>query len=370
MSIVKVYNVIGIMSGTSMDGVDCSYIKTDGVNFVSIINENSYKYSQNYKNELKKIIKYLNNIKLLKKKQYINKFDNIVTNKFIQIIKKFTKDYNIKDSSIDYIGVSGQTVLHNPKHKKTIQLGLCKKIQKRLQINIVGNFRENDIKNGGQGAPIGAFYYQYILNNYSSKSALINLGGIANICYSHKKELIAFDLGPANALIDDLMYHFYKKNYDKKGNKAANGKLDKKLIDFYKKDIFFKLNYPKSLDREYFKKYFKQLKKLKNNNAIHTASMMTIICIDLGLKIIKKKINKLIITGGGRKNLFLINTLKKQFKNKGINIVLIDSLNFNGDLLEAQAFAYLAVRCVRKLPLSLPTTTGVKKPTLGGILYK
>ena len=234
----------------------------------------------------------------------------------------------------------------------------------------MGNFRENDIKNGGQGAPIGAFYHQYILNNYSSKSAIINLGGIANICYSHKKELIAFDLGPGNVLIDDLMYHFYKKNYDKNGNNATKGKLDKKLIDFYKKDIFFKLNYPKSLDREYFKNYFKQLKKLKNNNAIHTASMMTIFCIDLTLKQIKKKINELIITGGGRKNLFLINVLKKQFKNKGINIVLIDNLNFNGDLLEAQAFAYLAVRCVKKLPLSLPTTTGVKKPTLGGILYE
>ncbi len=370
MSIVKVFNVIGIMSGTSMDGIDCSYVRTDGINFVSIINENSYKYSQNYKNKLKKIIKFINNIKSLKKKQHIKNFEKIVTDKFIQVIKKFIKDYNIKHSSIDYIGVSGQTVLHDPKNKKTIQLGSCKKIQKKLKIKTVGNFRENDIKNGGQGAPIGSFYHQYILNNYYSQAAIINLGGIANICYSNKKELIAFDLGPANVLIDDLMYHFYKKNYDKNGTKAIKGKLDKKIIDFYKKDNFFKLNYPKSLDREYFKKYFIQLKKLINNNAIHTASIMTIICIDLGLKLLKKKINELIITGGGRKNLFLINVLKKQFKNKGINILLIDNLKFNGDLLEAQAFAYLAVRCVRKLPLSLPTTTGVKKPTLGGVLYK
>ena len=98
--------------------------------------------------------------------------------------------------------------------------------------------------------------------------------------------------------------------------------------------------------------------------------MMTIECINLGIKILNKKIKQIIITGGGRKNLFLIKVLKEQLKNKGINIVLIDNLNFNGDLLEAQAFAYLAVRCVKKLPLSLPTTTGVKKPTLGGILYK
>ena len=364
------FNVIGIMSGTSMDGIDCSYVRTNGVDYVSIINENSYEYSQNYKNKLKRIIKYINNIKSLKKKQRIENFENIVTNKFIQVIKKFIKDHNIKYSSIDYIGISGQTVLHDPKNKKTIQLGSCKKIQKKLKIRIVGNFRENDIKNGGQGAPIGAFYHQYILNNYSPSAAIINLGGIANISYSYKKELIAFDLGPANVLIDDLMRHFYKKNFDKNGTKANKGKLDKKIIDFFKKDNFFKLNYPKSLDREYFKKYLNQLKKLKKNNAIHTASMMTIVCIDLGLKLIKKKINELIITGGGRKNLFLINVLKKQFKKKGINIVLIENLKFNGDLLEAQAFAYLAVRCVRKLPLSISTTTGVRKPTLGGILYK
>ena len=370
MTIGNKYNVIGISSGTSMDGLDCSYIRTDGKDFVSIIYENSYKFSLNYRTKLKKIIRYLNNNKNINYKKYKCDHELFVTNKYISLIKKFIRENNIKKSEVDFIGLSGQTVLHYPQNNITIQLGSLKEIYETLKIKIVGNFRENDIKNGGQGAPIGAFYHQYILNNYSSPAAIINLGGIANISYSHKKELIAFDLGPANVLIDDLMQHFYKKNFDKNGNKAIKGKLDKKLIDFYKKDNFFKLNYPKSLDREYFKKYFNQLKKLKNNNAIHTASMMTIVCIDLGLKLIKKKINELIITGGGRKNLFLINVLKKQFKNKGINIVLVDNLNFNGDLLEAQAFAYLAVRCVRKLPLSLPTTTGVKKPTLGGILYK
>ena len=109
--------------------------------------------------------------------------------------------------------------------------------------------------------------------------------------------------------------------------------------------------------------------KIKNIDAIHTASMMTIEGINLGLKLINKKINYLILTGGGRKNLFLINKLKKIYESKGISILLVDKLNFNGDFLEAQAFAYLSIRCVRKLPLSLPTTTGVKIPTEGGIIY-
>ena len=358
------------MSGTSMDGIDCSYITTDGVNFVSIINENSYKYSQNYKKKLKKIIKYLNNIKSLKKKQHIKKFENIVTNKFIQVIEKFIKDYNIKHSSIDYIGVSGQTVLHDPKHKKTIQLGSCKKIQKKIKLKIVGNFRENDIKNGGQGAPIAAFYHNYILKNFLPSAIILNLGGIANISVIYREKLIAFDVGAANVLIDDLMYHFYKKNYDKDGKIAFKGKKNQQIIDKFKNDSFFKLQYPKSLDREYFKKYLNLLKKIKVEDAICTASMMTVEGILLGIKILNINFKSLILTGGGRNNLFIVKNLKKIYKSKRKKIILVDELNFNGDFLEAQAFAYLAVRCVRKLPLSLPTTTGVKKPISGGLIYQ
>ena len=142
MNTHKKYNVIGIMSGTSMDGIDCSYIKTDGKNFVSVINENSYKYSQNYRNKLIKIIKFLNTNKSLRKKKYIKFHETIVTNKFIQIIKQFIKEYSIEYSSIDYIGISGQTVFHDPKNKKTIQLGSCKKIQKKLQLKIIGDFKK------------------------------------------------------------------------------------------------------------------------------------------------------------------------------------------------------------------------------------
>ena len=135
------------MSGTSIDGLDCSFMTTDGENLVSIKFEKTYKYSQNYRNKLKKIIKYLNKKRLIKINQYAKNQEGIVTNKFIQIIKKFIKEYDIKYSSIDYIGISGQTVFHDPKNKKTIQLGSCKKIQKKLKLKIVGNFRENDIKN-------------------------------------------------------------------------------------------------------------------------------------------------------------------------------------------------------------------------------
>jgi len=370
MSIRKKYNVIGLMSGTSIDGLDCSYITTDGENLVSIKFEKTYKYSQNYINEIKKIIKFFNKSKLIKVNQLIKIKEEIVTNKFIQIIKKFTKEYDIKFSSIDYISISGQTVYHDPKNKKTIQLGSCRKIQKILKLKIVGNFRENDIKNGGQGAPIAAFYHNYILNNFIPSAIILNLGGIANISVINNKKLIAFDVGTANVIIDNLMYHFYKKNYDKDGKIAFKGKINQEIINKYKNDNFFKLKYPKSLDREYFNQYLNQLKKIKMEDAICTASMMTVEGILLGIKLLNINYKSLILTGGGRNNLFILKKLQKNFKLKRKKIILVDELNFNGDFLEAQAFAYLGVRSVRKLPLSLPTTTGVKKPISGGIIYQ
>ncbi|SVB59895.1 uncharacterized protein METZ01_LOCUS212749, partial [marine metagenome] len=274
------------MSGTSIDGLDCSYITTDGENLVSIKFEKTYKYSQNYRRKLKNIINYLNKKKLKKINQYVKNQEGIVTNKFIQIIKKFIKEYDIKYSSIDYIGISGQTVFHDPKNKKTIQLGSCKKIQKKIKLKIVGNFRENDIKNGGQGAPIAAFYHNYILKNFLPSAIILNLGGIANISVVSKEKLIAFDVGTANVLIDDLMYYFYKKNYDKDGKIAFKGKINQEIINKYKNDSYFNLQYPKSLDREYFKKYLNLLKKIKVEDSICTASMMTVEGILLGIKLL------------------------------------------------------------------------------------
>ena len=367
MSIRKIYNVIGIMSGTSMDGLDCSFIKTNGKNHVEIICEKSYRYSNYYRHKLQKLVNSYNTY---------NKFNNyskneiFVTNTIASIIIKFIKEYKINNSLIDLIGFSGQTIFHDPKNKKSIQLGSCKKLQKKLNIQIIGNFRNNDIKNGGQGAPIGAYYHKYIIKKISTKCAILNIGGISNISFIKNKKLTAFDFGPGNTLIDRLMFYFFNKHFDKNGNFAFKGKINNKIINEFMKDSYFKLPNPKSLDKEYFKKYYKKLKKLKNYDAICTASIMTIEAIIEGIKLSNKKIDKLILTGGGRKNIFIVKGLKRLLKTQKIKVIDIDKLNFNGDMLESQAFAYIAVRSLLKLPLSLPTTTGVKKPLTGGQLFK
>jgi len=366
MSTLKIFKVIGIMSGTSMDGLDCSYIETDGNKYVKIIFEKSYNFSLNYKRKF-------NDLSKIDKKNYKIKYkslDNFVTFTFINNIKKFIKDFKIKKKLIDFIGVSGQTLFHDPKNRISIQLGSCEKINKNLNIKVIGNFRDKDIKNGGQGAPIGAFYHDYILKKISKKTAIINIGGITNITYLNKNNLIAYDLGPGNCLIDDLMLHKYNKKFDKDGKMAIKGKVNKRIIEKFKKDDYFNLNNPKSLDRNYYNKYFLELKKLKKNDSLRTASEMTILTILLELKKLNYKLNKIILTGGGRKNKYLVNTINKNLKKNNIRVILIDKLNFNGDFLESQAFAYIAVRSYLGLPLSLPSTTGVKKPLTGGKLFR
>ena len=363
MSIQKFYNVIGIMSGTSMDGMDFSYIKTDGKNYVKIIAEKSYQYSYSYKKELKYIVRKYH-------KNSIKKFDeDIVTRKFTQLIKKFIIQNKINKNEISFIGLSGQTIFHDPKNKKTIQLGSCRKIHKKLNIKIIGNFRDNDIRKGGQGAPIGAFYHKYIIENYIKNSAILNIGGISNISFIEKK-IITFDVGPGNCLIDKLMMKYYNKHYDKNGEKAFKGKINIKIINVFKNDIYFEKKYPKSLDKEYFNKYLKPLSIIKKTDSISTATYMTVLSIKYAIEKFNIKAKNIYLTGGGRNNKYIFNKLKIILNRKNIKIKLIEKINFNGDMLESQAFGYIAARSYLKLPISLPTTTGVKRATKGGIIYK
>ncbi len=357
------YNVIGVMSGTSIDGIDCVLIKTNGTNYVKRIYGKTYSYSANYISIIKNFI----NLYTKNQNLSLEKIDKLVSNKFIKFINLFIDEFNIERNKLDFIGLSGQTILHSPSKRKTIQLGNCKYISDKLKINVVGDFRQKDILNGGQGAPIGSFYHKYILKKIHYKCAIINLGGISNITYTCKSQLISFDLGPSNSLIDDFIYKKLNKKFDKNGLIAKKGKTQNSIIKIFNNDKYFKKKYPKSLDRNYFHHYLNKIKHLTIEDAANTISMMTVWGIINGIKQLNKKIEVIILTGGGRKNSFFINKLQEISKLK---IIDIDNLKLNGDLLEAEAFAYLSVRCIKKLFISTPKTTGVKKPISGGKIFK
>ena len=364
----KRYIVLGIMSGTSMDGLDCSVIETDGHDYNNILLEQTFNYSFKYIKELKKIIKYLPETKN-KQLIYSKKKEIIVNNELIKIIKNFLKISENNKININLIGFSGQTIYHNPVEKYSLQLGSGKLIHKKTKIPTVSNFRENDLKNNGQGAPIGSFYHEHILKKIKGYNAIINIGGVSNITYIYKKKLLSYDICQGNALIDDLCYHFFKKNYDLNGCIAKKGEIIKEILNKYKKNDFFLKKYPKSLDRNYFNAYLKILKKQDPYNAVKTASMMTVIGIIENIKLINLNFDSIVLTGGGRNNLFIFNKIKERIKNLNIKVSKIDSYGLDGDMIESQMFGYIAVRSIKKLPLSLPTTTGVLKPTSGGRLF-
>ncbi len=367
MSNKKRYKVLGIMTGTSMDGIDMSYIKTDGIDYVKVINEKSYQYSILTQKKLKNII-----ITKIYKKKYLEKkfkiYDDLINKIIIKYVEKFLKEFRLNIKNLNLISLSGQTIFHNPNKKISIQLGSPIQINKYFKIPVISNFREKDILNGGTGAPIGAYYHKYLLNKINKKSIIINLGGVSNYTQIMNGKLLSSDIGPANSLSDDLTYYFYKKKYDKFGMIASSGVANIKLIKKFKNDIFFKNKMPQSIDRNYFKKYYHFLKKIKKNNAINTSIHFVMYSI---INIVKKNNyfnGEIILTGGGRKNKFLLKLLKENLPN--LNINTIDIYGFNGDLIESQMFGYIGVRSIKKLIISNPNTTKVKKAMTGGKIYK
>ena len=358
-------NVLGVMTGTSMDGVDISLINTNGTDFVKIICEKSYKFDKNYQNTINNLIinKPKNNNKI---KKYFLKKDDFVTDILEKKIILFLKQKKINKKNIDLISISGQTVYHDPSNKISIQLGNGNKIAKNLKIKTISNLRDNDIKNGGQGAPIGSYYHKFLIQKFKKKVIIVNLGGIANFSTVVSKTLLSSDIGPANCLSDDLCNYFFKKKFDNDGNYARKGKIDNKLIEKFKKDKFFKKKFPKSLDRNYFRNYFNKLIKLNKYDALMTANYMTYIGFKELLKNKKFKIERILLTGGGRKNKLLKEILINKLNKK---IELIDKYKINGDLVEAQMFAYIGMRSFKNLEISNKNTTGVKKNISGGILY-
>ena len=361
----KIYNVLGVMSGTSMDGIDISLVKTNGTNIVRIINEKSYDYSLQIQNKIKKIVKKKpsNKNKIFK---YFIKNEYLINDLYIYFIRKFLNEFKNNIHSIDFISLSGQTVYHKPLENITIQLGSGKVIANNFKIKTISDFRQNDIKNKGQGAPIGSYYHRYILNKYDNKSIIINLGGIANFTAIYKRIVVSSDIGPANCIIDDLTNYFFNKKFDKCGILSARGNINNKILNIFKNDIFFKQNIPKSLDRNYFDKYKNKLIKINKFDALCTATYMTLFGFQKLLNFNQIKFNKIILTGGGRKNTYLINILKNNINKK---IILIDNLKINGDLVEAQMFAYIGIRSIKKLIISSKYTTGANKNISGGKIY-
>ena len=263
----KFFNIVGTMTGTSMDGIDISLVKTDGNNLVRYNKNFFYEYSNNIRNLLlelyKKTIKEVYNEK--------SKYDNIVTLEHLKALKESSLLTNA-----EIIGFHGQTIYHNPKKRISLQLGNPNLLSKLTKKKVIFNFRDSDIQNNGQGAPLAPIYHKFIVNDLKLKlpTCVINIGGISNLTYVDQNELIGFDTGPGNNLIDNFVRSNFNLYYDKNGMIASKGIINDKFVKNFMNDTYFKLKYPKSLDNNYFKKY---LNKIDSINISITDKLSTLL---------------------------------------------------------------------------------------------
>ncbi len=355
----KEYTALGLMSGTSGDGVDASIIRSDGENKFEVIKNKYFEYNQRIQNGIYKLKDRVNTLKDLDNlRKELNLFEKNLTLFHSNIANYFLKE------NIDLIGFHGQTIYHKPKEKISKQLGDGKLLSNITKKNVVYNFRQNDLNNGGEGAPLAPIFHKLIVNQkkISLPVTILNIGGIANITsINANNKMYSLDIGPGNCLIDKWIRGNSKKNFDDEGNIAKSGLVNKLILD-QSLDNFFnnKVSEKRSYDINDFDVSFVRGLSLTDGAATLT---------EFTAEILSKKIfdTNIYITGGGRKNKFLIKRLEDilQIKTK-----LIDDLNIDGDFVESQAFAYLAIRSYIKKPISFPETTGCHKECLGGEIIK
>ena len=362
----KIYTALGLMSGTSLDGVDASIIKSDGNRENSIISDNYFHYDDKFYNKLINIRdKVLAKDDLKLYSEEIQYLEREIVLFHARIVNQIIKKSKIK---IDLIGFHGQTILHDPKNKFTKQLGdgnLLSQLTKKI---VIYNFRQNDLKNGGQGAPLAPIYHKLLVQTFKKEGTIdlpitiLNIGGIANITSINKDyEMTSMDIGPGNCLIDKWVRVNSDKSFDYNGDIAKSGKIDKFILEQTIENFYYnEISKKKSLDTNDFDISFAKGLSLENGLATIT---------ELTADILSKKLlnGKIYVCGGGRKNKFLIDLIQKKIKNK---IIQIDKLGINGDFIESQAFGYLAIRSYLGLPISFPQTTGCNAPCIGGTVSK
>jgi len=374
----KEYTSLGLMSGTSGDGVDASIIRSDGETKYKVILDKYFKYNQDVYKNIHNLKNKINNSKDLENlSKELESLEKEITLFHAEVIKEIINGSEIGGFNIDLIGFHGQTIFHNAKEKISRQLGDGKLLSQLTKKTVIYDFRQNDLKNNGQGAPLTPIFHQQMViqNKIDLPVCVLNLGGIANITavLSHEHETMrSYDIGPGNCLIDKWIRENSKKQYDQDGLIAQSGKKNEAIFrQLIEKFPQVKDETRFSLDINDFDISFVGSLSLEDGAA--TLVEFTVRLLSSALLVIlsgtRDKLWKIVVCGGGRKNKFLMKRLSENiFKN--IVIQSIDDYGVDGDFVESQAFAYLAVRSYLKLPISFPNTTGCLNSCTGGTIVE
>jgi len=364
----KTYLSLGLMSGTSMDGVDASIIQSDGETKYKVIADQYFEYPQGMYKDLTKLRDKIKSSKDLKKlSEEIKNIEKKITLFHAQAVKQILKKSN---GNVEFIGFHGQTIYHDAKEKISKQLGDGKLLSKLTKKTVIYNFRQNDLKNGGEGAPLTPVFHKMIEKKLDLKPvSFFNIGGILNrTTIWDNGELTAKDEGPGMCLIDKWIRTYSKKKYDTNGDIAKSGKVNKIVLKKYLNNYRVSNSRQSSYDISDFDISFAKGLSLKDGAATLTLNTANYFITNFKIneQFADASKEKKILCGGGRKNKFLVDIIKSYNKD----VKLIDDYGIDGDFVESQAFAYLAIRSYLNLPISFPETTGIKKPCTGGVIVK
>ena len=363
--------IIGLMSGTSADGIDATIICSDGTR----IERTGHAITLAYPSGLRKAIlaaaadaaSYLADPN--RRAQLIHS----ITDAHSKAVASLRQSANFPE--IDLIGFHGQTVYHNPALGRTIQLGDGSQLAKAANIPVIYDFRAADMEAGGQGAPLAPIYHQLILQQAAYENSdiklpalFINIGGVSNASFVTNAGVEGYDIGPGNALIDDLCQIFYQKPFDAGGEIAASGEIYTPFIESVLADPFFKIAGPRSLDRAHFHGHLSQpdFASLPAADQIATATALTARATLHYIAQLEVLPETIIIAGGGVHNHTLIAQIKKGLP-RSCRLVEAQAIGCSPDFAEAELMALLAARWQAKLPSSFPTTTGVPSPQICGV---
>lgn len=360
---------IGLMSGTSLDGVDVALVETDGERAVRLGSTGYRPYSEAERELLRGALADAAALAdRAARPGRLGEAEALVTAAHAEAVEAFLRTHGVSPDTIDAVGFHGQTVLHRPETALTIQIGDGPALAKRLGVPVVSDFRAADMAQGGQGAPLVPVFHRALAHASGLKRpvAILNIGGVANVTFIGSDDrLLAFDTGPGNALLDDWMAERAGRAFDDGGATAARGRPDEGLLAWLLVHPYFAKEPPKSLDRNWFS--HRMVAHLSLEDGAATLAAFAVRAVVRALEHAPEEPKCWIVAGGGAKNAELMRLLAERLKSE---IVTADAIGWSSAFLEAQAFAYLAVRSLQGLPLTFPSTTGVREATTGGVVTR
>jgi len=360
----KIYTAIGLMSGTSMDGIDAALIRTNGENFLEFGPSYTVPYETEFRDRLRRIIGPAG-----RAAPGVNDIERYLTILHADAVNGLLNRAGLVAADIDVIGFHGHTVHHDPANAITVQVGGGQLLADWLGIQVVNDFRARDVNSGGEGAPLVPIFHSALLKSVGDlnlPAAILNIGGVSNVTWVGEGDdgFMAFDSGPGNARLNDWVRAHTGADLDQDGAHAAAGRVDEAVLAELLAHEYFDRKPPKSLDRQDFCQDCTQDMNLEDGAATITAFIAQ--ASARAAEHFPKPVKTWIVTGGGRLNPVLMKRLRDA---TSADVRTADGMGWDGDALEAQAFAYLAVRSIRWLPITFPLTTGVVEPMTGGTLY-